>query len=135
MEKFEEGMFDKHDLYNRFIIKSGYRKNGSNSISPYVTMVKLKKAINRASEQEMEEVNRFVFGDTLPFKDHCIHKIELVRMLEVEDDNNVMRSLYLAQEVGIVDAILCLIKKKNYNLDQRFLRDYFLNPGELPNVS
>jgi hypothetical protein len=135
MDKSGERLFDKEDLFGRFIIKGGYRKSGSNSISPYVTMVKLKKAINRASDIEMEQVNRTVFGEKLPFKDHQIHKIELVRMLEVEEDGHTMKCLYVAQEIGIVDAMLCLLKKKEFNLDQKILRDYFLNPGELPNLS
>ncbi|CAN5730151.1 hypothetical protein BH11BAC7_BH11BAC7_21420 [soil metagenome] len=131
----DESKFDKEDLYNRFIVKNGLSVSSPRAISPYIMMVKLKKAIKKATPQEMEEVNNRVFGTNDPLKHFKIDFSSLMMRLELEDDEHVLKSLYVTQREGIVEGIMCILKKKYWNYDQKFLREYFLSPTIMPNLS
>jgi hypothetical protein len=130
-----EGLFDKEDLHNRFIIRKGLKPYGARAISNYVLMVKLKKAIKKATAKEMGEANTRVFGATLPLKDFQINYTSLMRVLEIEEDVQIQRCVYILQQEGIVEAIMCLLKKRTCLRDQKFLRNYFLSPSDVSYLS
>ncbi len=130
-----EELFNKEDLQNGYMIREGLKPFGVRAISNYVIMVKLKKAIKKATPGEMAEANKRVFGDKLPLKDFQINYNSLLRVLEIEDDVHIQRSLYVCQQEGIVESIMCILKKKVCPYDKKFLRSFFLSPSDLRHVS
>jgi hypothetical protein len=132
---YKDDLFDKEDMFNRFIQVSGLQRKNRRDVSIYVAFVKLKKIFNHTSEEDFERVNKIRSGNNVPFKEFAVSPKNIIRILDSVSHDLLLKCLYVAQTDGAFDAMLFLFNFKNYDLNMKFLKDYFSNPPSLPQIS
>jgi hypothetical protein len=112
------------DSYNRFRAFTGYNTASKIQMSEYITFVKVKKIIRAITDIELAELNSTIFKDKLnKFNKWTRDKIE--SKLSLMPHVKLMRMLYVREKDGVMDALLCLLNKKNFKYDQKFLTNFF----------
>lgn len=119
-----DSIFDDHDAHNRFIALNGFHENNGIEISGYITQVKVKKLIRKVTDNELDELNELVFGKRLN-KFNSITREKLISSLDSMPHIRLLRTLYVREQEGAVDSLLCLLNKKKFPYDGRFLIRYF----------
>jgi hypothetical protein len=119
-----EHFLENHDTWNRYKAMQGFRPQGCVRISKYVTYIKARKIIRALSEGEICDLNKLVFGERLS-KFNKWTKEKLSAKLSIMQHPKLMRFLYVREKESLMDALLCLIEKKQFGYDQKFLTNYF----------
>ena len=120
----EENILDIPDAFNRFKRLQGLHPNSGIKLSEYVTLVKARKIIRQITDGELKELNETVFSNRLnKFNKWTCEK--LLSKLDMMPHLKLMRFLYVKEKEGIIDALLCLLNKKAFGYDQKFLTNYF----------
>ena len=120
-----EALIDIPDALNKFRVVHGlHRDNGEKNISEYVTLVKVRKLIRSLTDQQIVDLNHYIFGDRLN-KFNKWTKDKLLGKLEMMPNVRLLRVLYVREIEGVEDALLCLLSKKYFNYDQKFLTNWF----------
>jgi len=117
-------VLDIPDAYNRFRVSEGINPYSGVKMSEYITFVKAKKIIRTLSEQSIKELNELIFGEKLnKFNKWTTEK--LISKLDFQPHVKLMRFLYVREKEGLIDSLLCLLNKKKFGFDQKFLTNYF----------
>ena len=112
------------DAFNRFRVAKGISPFAGVKLSKYITFVKAKKVIRALTDSELSELNEIVFGDKLN-KFNKWTKDKLLSRLDFVDHVKIMRFLYVREKESLMDCLLCLLNKRKFNYDGKFLTNFF----------
>ena len=92
MESFDR-VFEKHDEYSRFLSLSGERvSNKATEPSPYITTVKVKKALNKLTNEDFNLLynKQLTLTAIKRIKENLIDKMEHIEYEFVKAINNLL---------------------------------------------
>lgn len=120
----EDNILDVPDAFNRYKRLQGIQPDSGVKMSEYITLVKARKIIRKITDEEMKEFNETVFKNRLN-KFNKWTREKLLSKLDMMQHVKLMRFLYVKEKEGLIDALLCLLNKKRFSYDQKFLTNYF----------
>lgn len=118
-----DNIIELPDGYRTFRVPGSSNPVGV-SMSEYITLVKAKKVVRAMSELDLAELNNEIFGSRLN-KFNKWTKEKLLSKLELLDHVKLMRFLYVRETECLMDAIYCMLGRKMFNYDSKFLTNFF----------
>ena len=119
-----ENVMEIPDAYNRFRVAQGLNSYAGVKMSEYITFVKARKVIRLMEDNDMSELNQMLFGDKLN-KFNKWTKEKLLSKLDGLNHVKLMRFLYVKEKESLMDSLLCLLNKKKFPFDAKFLTNFF----------
>lgn len=119
-----ENILEIPDAYSRLRVSQGLSTLSEVKMSKYITFVKARKIVRALSEMDIAELNEIIFGENLN-KFNKWTKDKLLSKLDHLDHVKWMRFLYVREKEGLTDSLLCLLGKKKFDFDQKFLTNFF----------
>lgn len=105
---------DSHELFYKLRALGGYKTDYYAEISPYITHIGFKKAIHKADDALLDELNVMKFGIRLNKFNYMTREKIIERISEIEDKETLAYALHLRETEGLFDSLCFLLKIGKY---------------------